>query len=95
LSQIEVARLSDTQLGELGAYGERWSRVRLSTAPADRKEAEEGVRAAYAAAGLAPPRQILWADGPYEMARQWARFKGKPGENVRHIVVDMVRRRAE
>jgi hypothetical protein len=95
LSLIEVARLSEPQRAALATHGDRWARLRQSTAPGDRAEAEDGVRKAYAAAGLAPPRQIAWGGGPCEIARQWVRARGKTGESVRQLVVDMVRRRAE
>jgi hypothetical protein len=95
LSLIEVARLNEQQRAELAAYGKRWAGARQDTTPGDRPVAEEGVRKAYAAAGLAPPRQIAWADGPYEMARVWTRSRRSAGDNVRHVVVDMIRRRAE
>ena len=49
---------------------------------------------AYAAAGLAPPRQVIWGESPYEIAQKWARYAGA-GESVRHLMIDMVRRRAE
>ncbi len=94
MSLIEVASLSDTQQAQLAQYGERWARYRQTTAPADRGEAEDGVRKAYAAAGLAPPRQVIWGDSPYEIAQKWARYAGA-GESVRHLMIDMVRRRAE
>ena len=94
MSLIEVARLTDVQRAGLAEYGERWSRIRQTTARVDRDEAEEGVRRAYAAAGLAPPRHVMWGESPYEIAHKWARYLSA-GESVRHLVVDMVRRRAE
>jgi hypothetical protein len=94
LSLIEVARLTDVQRAGLAEYGERWTRIRQSTARVDRAEAEEGVRRAYAAAGLAPPRHVVWGESPYEIAQKWARHSSA-GEGVRHLVIDMVRRRAE
>ena len=74
MSLIEVARLTDVQRAGLAEYGERWSRIRQTTARVDRDEAEEGVRRAYAAAGLAPPRHVIWGESPYEIAHKWARY---------------------
>src|SRR5262245_32830763 len=74
LSLIEVARLTDVQRAGLAEYGERWSRLRQTTARVDRDEAEEGVRRAYAAAGLTPPRHVIWGESPYEIAHKWARY---------------------
>ncbi|MTE21923.1 hypothetical protein F0L17_22980 [Streptomyces sp. TRM43335] len=42
----------------------RWRRVAARTGPADRAEAETGVRWAYRAAGLAEPERIVWAGSP-------------------------------
>lgn len=95
MSLIEVARLSEPQRAELATYGARWAHARQSTESGDCAAAVEGVERAYAAAGLEPPRKIVWADGPCEIARQWAQGHGKAGENVRHLVIDMMRRRAE
>jgi uncharacterized protein DUF6745 len=95
LSLIEIARLSDPQCARLAEYGQRWTALRSSSAPSDRAAAEVGVEKAYAAAGLPPPRQILWGAGPLEIATSWARLRGSAGDNVRSLVVDSICRRAE
>jgi hypothetical protein len=95
LSLIEVPRLSEPQAERLAEYGERWARLRSSTAACDRAAAEEGVVEAYSAAGLAPPREIVWTGGPLELAQLWARDRNTAGENVRSLVVDQVCRKAE
>ncbi|MGO4756898.1 hypothetical protein AB4212_51260, partial [Streptomyces sp. 2MCAF27] len=43
---------------------ERWRAVAAATGPADREAAEEGVRLAYDAAGIARPERIVWVDSP-------------------------------
>ncbi|MGW3562737.1 DUF6745 domain-containing protein [Streptomyces sp. NPDC000941] len=43
---------------------ERWRAVAAATGPADRRTAEEGVRLAYEAAGVARPERIVWVDSP-------------------------------
>lgn len=95
MSLIEVPRLSDEQADRLAEYGQRWSGLRCSTAPAARAAAEAGVVEAYTAAGLPAPREIVWAGGPVELAQLWARERGSAGENVRALVVDQVVRKAE
>lgn len=95
MSLIEVARLSDAQCAKLGEYGQRWSELRRSTAPCDRAAAQTGVEKAYAAAGLPPPRDIVWCGGPLEIAASWARSRHNAGDNVRPQVVDQICRRAE
>ena len=95
MSLIELARLSDAQQAELTAYGERWAALRGSTALCDRAAAEAGVVNAYAAAGLAPPSEIVWAGGPIELANSWARVRSSAGDNVRSLVVDLACRKSE
>ncbi len=47
-----------------GDVYEKWRRVAAATGPADRAAAEDGVRLAYASAGLPAPARVLWADSP-------------------------------
>lgn len=63
-----------------------WQGMRVSTAPADRAIAEEGVRIAYRDAGLPSPR-IVWNDGPVSLARSWAAPSLHAGGNARETVV--------
>lgn len=58
---------------QLPAYCQKWKEIGLSTAPSDRKKAEEGVRLVYAAAGLPAPKRYFWFNSPYEGARTIAR----------------------
>jgi hypothetical protein len=95
LSLIEIARLSEAQTAQLVVYGERWAELRAATTPCDREAAQAGVVKAYAAAGLAPPRDIVWAGGPVEIATDWTRSRNTAGDNVRSLVVDHVCRKAE
>jgi hypothetical protein len=39
----------------LEEYLQRWTALRTTCVPADRKTADEGIRLAYQAAGLSPP----------------------------------------
>jgi hypothetical protein len=95
LSLIEIARLSDPQREKLSEYGQRWSELRSATGPCDRAAAEAGVKRAYAAAGLSPPQDIVWGNGPFEIANAWARSREGAGDNVRSQVVDVVCRKAQ
>lgn len=71
----------------------RWQSNRLSTAPADRAAAEEGVRLAYREAGLAPPC-IVWRDGPVSLATSWASASGGIGANASDALLAAPYRRA-
>jgi hypothetical protein len=61
-----IEELTEAQRAKFPEYVEKWTAVGLSTAPADRKRAEEGVRRAYINQGLTPPRWIVWTGSPKE-----------------------------
>ncbi|MFI0237805.1 DUF6745 domain-containing protein [Streptomyces sp. NPDC016845] len=50
--------------GNAAAELAHWRAVAAATGPADRRAAEDGIRRAYRAVGLAEPARILWADSP-------------------------------
>lgn len=63
-----MADLTDAEKAMLARVRDDWLAVAYTTGPADRPEAERGVREAYLAAGLAPPSRLLWFDSPFEGA---------------------------
>src|SRR5687768_17297135 len=95
LLRTEVGALSQEQRAELAVYGARWNALRQSTSPPDEAAARVAVDKAYAAAGLPPPGEIVWEDGPAELAVSWSRRRHLAGESVRALVVDGVRRKTE
>jgi hypothetical protein len=95
LSRTEVGALSDWQRAELAAYGARWNALRQATAPPDPVAARVAVDKIYAAAELAPPREIVWEDGPTDLAIAWSKRRHMAGDSVRATVIDSVRRKAE
>jgi hypothetical protein len=79
--------IADPVFGMSGeALEAHWRGMCVSTAPADRAIAEEGVRIAYREAGLPSPR-IVWHDGPVSLAGSWAATSLGAGENARDAVV--------
>jgi hypothetical protein len=78
---------------DLEDYLDRWAAVHMSCEPADRTNAEDGIRLAYAAAGLVPPHQIIWCGGPMDIAKQLAAVSTDDliGANVKVQVFDHVR----
>jgi hypothetical protein len=95
LSRIEIAALSEAQRARLPEYGARWDALRRSTSAPDHLAAAESVGKAYAAAGLGPPQDIVWEQGPAALAGAWARRRAPAGDNVRALLADAVRRKAE
>ncbi|GAA3138882.1 hypothetical protein GCM10010466_32450 [Planomonospora alba] len=53
----------------LTAAARRWEEIAFRSGPADRPEAEAGVRLAYRSAGLAEPEEIVWVGSPLAGAR--------------------------
>ena len=58
-------KLTPEQEALLPQQRDKWIRLGLSTEPANRVEAEQGVRQAYEAAGLPAPQFMIWVDSPY------------------------------
>ncbi|MFZ1103787.1 MAG: DUF6745 domain-containing protein, partial [Hyphomicrobiaceae bacterium] len=93
--RTEVGALSHGQRAELTVYGARWNALRQSTAPPSCEAARAAVEKAYGAARLPPPREIVWEDGPAQLAVSWSKRRHAAGDSVRTKVVDEVRRKAE
>lgn len=60
----DLDNLTQDQLDTLAAIKEKWTKIAGSTDPANRPEAEEGIRQAYRDAGYNPPQYIVWVDSP-------------------------------
>src|SRR5262245_53511230 len=73
LSRIEIVALTPDQRAKLAVYGARWEALRRATARPDYAGATAWVHKAYAAAGLRPPRDIVWEQTPADLAVGWAR----------------------
>jgi hypothetical protein len=95
LSRIEIAALSEAQLGQLPVYGTRWDALRSASSPPDHSGVANWVRNAYAAGGVPAPAEIIWERGPAELAVAWAKRRRTAGDNVRALMIDAVRRKAE
>src|SRR5437773_9461738 len=59
-----IESLTPDQIAQLAVYRDRWIAIGLSTEPADRQKAEESIRLAYQAGGMAIPRRIVWCQSP-------------------------------
>lgn len=101
----KLAELSPEQEALLPVVRDEWLTHGFSTAPADRRAAEEGMRAAYREAKLAPPPIVVWLDSPLRGAfgAWWlseilttidqvrGQVRGQVGDQVRGQVWDQVR----
>ena len=92
-----ITALTPEQEALLPVKAAEWIATGLSTQPADRAAAEEGVRAAYRAAKLDPPRVIIWLDSPLAGAYgraltplAMAQVRDQVGDQVRAQVGDQV-----
>lgn len=95
MSRIEIAALSEAQRAQLTVYGARWEALRRATTPPNHEGVAEWVRQVYAAGGLPAPAEIVWEQGPGALASAWERRRHTAGDNVRAVIVDAVRRKAE
>jgi hypothetical protein len=64
LTEEKLLQLSPKQVKKLETVSNQWRNIGLSTAKTDHQAAEEGLRRAYEAAGLAAPRFIVWLKSP-------------------------------
>ena len=60
-----IDKLTPEQAALLPVKRDEWISHGLSTEPANRADAERGVRLAYEAAGLPHPQFFIWVDSPY------------------------------
>jgi len=80
----------------MGVVRDEWLAHGLSTRPADRAEAEAGVREAYEAAGLEAPHVVVWLESPLagvigaQCLRLILETLGRPGDQVRDQVRNQV-----
>lgn len=75
-----IDKLTPEQEAILIEVRDEWLRHGLSTEPADRLAAEEGVREAYKSADLEPPERIYWAASPWAGAVLQACLAAGKGE---------------
>jgi hypothetical protein len=95
---MKLERLTPEQESRMAEWREKWTAIGLSTEPANRSEAERGIKLAYAAANLAEPR-IVWCDSPMSQGITRAvvldliknkKFGASVGASVRDSVRDSV-----
>lgn len=65
----------------LAQFRRDWLDAERSTEPADRTAAEQGARALYEAAGLRPPKAIVWMDSPLAAVVAGRALTGQHGVN--------------
>ena len=60
----KIEKLTPEQIARFPEFRERWTKIGLCTDPADRPRAEAAIHESYRAAGLQPPRKIVWCGSP-------------------------------
>ena len=60
----QISNLTPKQQARLSEYADKWKNIGLSTEPAERAMAEDGIRLAYRLAGLPEPKKIIWCSSP-------------------------------
>jgi len=61
-----IEKLTPEQEAAIPVVRDEWIDHGLSTAPANRKEVEEGIHKAYKEAGLSSPKEIHWFSDPFD-----------------------------
>ena len=92
----KLTRLTPEQEALLPVVRDEWIAHGLSTAPADRAAAQDGVRDAYRTAALQPPQIFVWLGSPMAGCIGAAMLAGLPkkaqvGDQVGDQVWDQVR----
>ncbi len=88
---IDLVGGADELGGRLADAVRRWQATALRVGATDHARAQDGVRAAYAFAGLAPPRRFVWHDSPMAgLAAAVALVAGEGEESVWRPLVDAV-----
>lgn len=65
----KITSLTQEQIDAIPVHRDEWIGHGLSTEPANREAAEEGINNAYRLADLSPPEHIIWRDSPLEGAK--------------------------
>lgn len=64
LTEEKLLQLSPKQVKKLETVSTQWKNIGLSTAKTEHQAAEGGMRRAYEAAGLIPPKFVIWLKSP-------------------------------
>src|SRR5580658_7710377 len=63
-----VDSLTEDQKARFPEWVKRWTDIGLRTGPADRPAFERHVARCYQAAGLDPPKRVVWVSSPFVLA---------------------------
>ena len=77
----KITKLTEQQMARMGEFVEKWTNIGLSCEPANRPEAERGIKTAYEIVGLSHPKKIVWCGSPLSqgLTRAFV-FGSKPSE---------------
>lgn len=86
-----ITSLTAAQKARFAEFRDKWIEIGLSTEPADRVEAERGIKESYCVAGLKEPERIVWCGSPLSQGLTRAiiinkQLAKKVGENVARSV---------
>src|SRR6266481_5796979 len=62
--KVQIEKLTPEQEARMPEWRDRWISIGLSTEPADRPKFEAAAARCYLAAGLAPPKRVIWVESP-------------------------------
>jgi len=64
----KIEFLTKSQQSRFQEFVEKWTRIGLSTEPADRIRAEAGIRKSYEIGGIKQPQRVVWCGSPFSGA---------------------------
>jgi hypothetical protein len=87
-----IEQLTLEQTARFPEFIDKWTKIGLSTEPADRPRAEAAVRLMYKIGGLPSPEKIVWFDSPMAMYIKYKKIDNRAvWDAVRSTVRDAVR----
>lgn len=87
----KIEKLTPEQEAMLPIIRDKFIKIGLCCDPANRPEAEDGVRMAYEAAKLPPPKSFLWFRSPLEGATEVAKMVAKEDKDTKKKLSDRVK----
>src|SRR5271165_4714113 len=85
-----IKELTLDQQARFPEFVDKWTRIGLSTEPADRPRAERAILMIYECGGLKPPNKIIWFGSPKAMIEASSNYKDPVLNSVRNSVLDSV-----
>src|SRR5271166_662331 len=85
-----IEELTLDQQARFPEFVDKWTRIGLSTEPADRPLAEQAIRMVYECGGVKPPNKVIWFGSPKAMIEASSNYKNPVRDSVLNSVLNSV-----